>query len=118
MGLEGESAQRTPFMSDTESSVRTVPILQPTIHKSTPSPGEPMDVTSPAMATMGPPSRTSPDNDANGAHELAGGLADQGHNASMSGPNAAAAAQAGAQQPKVVQTAFIHKLYKCAFVIH
>jgi hypothetical protein len=30
----------------------------------------------------------------------------------MSAPNAAAAAQAGAQQPKVVQTAFIHKLYK------
>jgi hypothetical protein len=37
---------------------------------------------------------------------------EQGHNPSMLGPNAAVAAQAGAQQPKVVQTAFIHKLYK------
>lgn len=67
-----------------------------------------MDVSSPANATMGPPARTSPDNEANGT----GGVIDQGHMGSMAGPNAAAAAQAGAQAPKVVQTAFIHKLYK------
>lgn len=70
-----------------------------------------MDVTSPTMATMGPPTRTSPDNEANGAHEQPGGE-DQNHAPNIVAPNAAAAAQAGGQQPKVVQTAFIHKLYK------
>jgi hypothetical protein len=39
-------------------------------------------------------------------------MADQPQTGSLAGPNAAAAAAAGAQQPKVVQTAFIHKLYK------
>jgi len=38
------------------------------------------------------------------------GMGDQPNTGSIAGPNAAAAA--GAQQPKVVQTAFIHKLYK------
>jgi hypothetical protein len=70
-----------------------------------------MDVTSPTMATMGPPSRTSPDNEANGTHEQPA-AEDQSHINNIVVPNAAAAAQAGSQQPKVVQTAFIHKLYK------
>jgi hypothetical protein len=71
-----------------------------------------MDVTSPTLAPMGPPARSSPEDEANGSHEHTGMSDDQGHNPSMLGPNAAVAAQAGAQQPKVVQTAFIHKLYK------
>ena len=70
-----------------------------------------MDVTPPATAMMAPPSRTSPENEANGIHEPAG-LGDQPSSGSLAGPNAAAAAAAGGQQPKVVQTAFIHKLYK------
>jgi hypothetical protein len=61
---------------------------------------------------MGPPVRTSPDSGANGNHEHMGGLGEQGHNSNLLGPSAAAAAQAGGGQPKVVQTAFIHKLYK------
>jgi hypothetical protein len=61
---------------------------------------------------MGPPTRSSPEDEANGTHEHPGIVDDQGQNTSMLGPNAAVAAQAGAQQPKVVQTAFIHKLYK------
>jgi hypothetical protein len=71
-----------------------------------------MDVTSPTIAPMGPPARSSPEDEANGTHEHTGITDDQGHNSSMLGPNAAVAAQAGVQQPKVVQTAFIHKLYK------
>lgn len=63
------------------------------------------------VAPMGPPVGVSPDPEANGAHEHMGGTEERGHTP-MSAPNAAAAAQAGAQQPKVVQTAFIHKLYK------
>lgn len=70
-----------------------------------------MDVTPPTTASMAPPSRTSPDNDTNGTdHNMGQGPMDQ--SGSLAGPNAAAAAAAGAQQPKVVQTAFIHKLYK------
>lgn len=102
------------------SPFRTLPILHtPTIQTTAASPRSPMDiaeVTPPASAVMGPPSRTSPE-DANGQHDhsmnigLGAGLGDSltvGNN----GPNAAVAAAAGSQQPKVVQTAFIHKLYK------
>ena len=99
-------------MSDPDpgQTARTVPILHPPIlQTSAPSPTDPMDVTPPATATMGPPTRTSEENDANGTHESMG-IGD--NPSSLAGPNAAAAAATGAQQPKVVQTAFIHKLYK------
>lgn len=69
-----------------------------------------MDVTPPTSTMMGPPARTSPDMETNGVHDHI--LGDQPSSGSLAGPNAAAAAAAGAQQPKVVQTAFIHKLYK------
>ena len=111
-----ERAQRTPFMSDLndgQTSARTVPILQPSaLQSSAPSPGgDPMEVTPPASAMMAPPVRTSPESETNGIHDQMV-MGDQPHSGSLAGPNAAAAAAAGAQQPKVVQTAFIHKLYK------
>ena len=109
-----ERAQRSPFMSDSDpgQTARTVPILQPPIlQTSSPSPTDLMEVTPPATAMMGPPTRTSEENDANGTHDHMG-MGDQQNTGSLAGPNAAAAAAAGAQQPKVVQTAFIHKLYK------
>jgi hypothetical protein len=113
MDLTDERAQRSPFLSDPDHTIaRTVPILQSTIvQSSAPSLGDPMDVTPPASAMMGPPTRTSEENEANGIHEHMG-MIDQPSTGSLAGPNAAAAAAAGAQQPKVVQTAFIHKLYK------
>lgn len=70
-----------------------------------------MEVTPPATASMAPPSKTGPDGEANGLHDHMK-MGDQPSSGSLAGPNAAAAAAAGAQQPKVVQTAFIHKLYK------
>lgn len=109
-----ERAQQSPFLSDPDPSqmVRTIPILQPPIlHTSAPSPGDPMEVTPPSSAMMAPPVRTSPEGEANGAHDHMM-MSDQPHTGSLAGPNAAAAAAAGGQQPKVVQTAFIHKLYK------
>lgn len=115
MDATDELEQQSPFTSNSDSSqstARTVPILQaPVIQTSAPSPGDPMEVTPPSTAMMGPPSRTSPENEANGGHDHMG-MGDQPSSGSLAGPNAAAAAQAGAQQPKVVQTAFIHKLYK------
>lgn len=114
MDLTDESAQRSPFMSDSDpgqTTARTVPILHPpVIQTSAPSPGDPMEVTPPASAMMAPPARTSPDSETNGVHDQMV-MGDQPHSGSLAGPNAAAAAAAGAQQPKVVQTAFIHKLY-------
>jgi hypothetical protein len=109
-----ERAQRSPVMNDSDlgQTARTVPIIQPpTVQTSAPSPTDPMEVTLPATAMMGPPTRTSEENDANGTHEHLG-MGDQQNTGSLAGPNAAAAAATGAQQPKVVQTAFIHKLYK------
>lgn len=72
-----------------------------------------MDITPPPTALMGPPEKTSPESQTNGSNESAGfGMMEHGNAGSVPGPSAAAAAQAGSQQPKVVQTAFIHKLYK------
>ncbi|KAF7959959.1 hypothetical protein EAE96_001561 [Botrytis aclada] len=90
---------------------RTVPIIQqPTLQPPAPS-GDAMDVTPPGSAMMGPPSRTSPDNEANGIPEHMM-VEDQPSSGSLATPSAAAAAAAGGGiQPKVVQTAFIHKLY-------
>jgi hypothetical protein len=95
-----------------QTTARTIPILQsPAIQTSAPSPGDPMEVTPPASTMMGPPVRTSPHTETNGVHDQMV-MADQPQTGSLAGPNAAAAAAAGGQQPKVVQTAFIHKLYK------
>ncbi|KAF2814074.1 HSF-type DNA-binding domain-containing protein [Mytilinidion resinicola] len=62
-----------------------------------------MDVT-PSMPTMGPPILSSPVGDRNGTN----GDVESATNGNASTAIGAAAA---AQQPKVVQTAFIHKLY-------
>lgn len=121
MDPQDQRAQQGPFLNEldpTQTTARTVPIIQPPIlQTSAPSPGDPMEVTPPTSAMMAPPARTSPDNETNGIHDqqmgMGMGMVDQPHTGSLAGPNAAAAAaSSGAQQPKVVQTAFIHKLYK------
>lgn len=110
-----ERAQRGHSMGDSSqgpNDPRTIPIIHPPILQTTaPSPGDPIELTPPSSAMMAPPARTSPDNDTNGLQERMG-MGDQPSSGSIAGPSAAAAAAAGAQQPKVVQTAFIHKLYK------
>lgn len=71
-----------------------------------------MDITPPSSVAMGPPVHSSPEMDhprgmSNGTY------ADSIH--SQNGPmgnGLSAAAATSSQQPKVVQTAFIHKLYK------
>jgi len=107
-------AQRNPFMSDTNTSqtaTRTIPIIQPpTIQTSAPSPGDPMEMSPPGTATMGPPSRTGDDGTNGVSDQMA--MGDQQPTANLASSNASAAGAANAQVPKVVQTAFIHKLYK------
>ncbi|KAG8529905.1 uncharacterized protein KY384_005386 [Bacidia gigantensis] len=70
-----------------------------------------MDVTPPAVGTMGPPMHSSPETDLH-AH-MSNGVPVEGHQNQSGGLAAglSAAAATSAQQPKVVQTAFIHKLY-------
>lgn len=59
---------------------------------------------------------TPPSSSAAGVHGLDGDRGANGAEGNTSNPNPAVGAAAAAQQPKVVQTAFIHKLYKCAFI--
>jgi hypothetical protein len=77
----------------------------------------PMDTTSPLSASMGPPTNSSPEveqgNVMNGdpaSHNTAGSNTNAGM-ISATGPGAAVGVVAAVQGPKVVQTAFIHKLY-------
>ena len=85
------------------------PILPPSTHLAVN--GEDMDIAPPGLGAMGPPIHSSPDMDyqpplSNGSQAEAM----YGHSAG--GLSAAAAAATSSQQPKVVQTAFIHKLYR------
>lgn len=115
MDITDDRAQQHSYINGpslAQNPVRTVPIIQqPTLQTTAPS-GDAMDVTPPGTAMMGPPSRTSPDNEMNGIQDnMMGG--DQPSSGSLATPSAAAAAAAGGGiQPKVVQTAFIHKLYR------
>lgn len=69
-----------------------------------------MDTTPTASTSMGPPSTAALSGDEiNEATPTAQG--DQQHNVN-GGTSQPVGAAAAAQQPKVVQTAFIHKLYK------
>lgn len=61
-----------------------------------------------AQTNMGPPP-SSPNGDRTSEHHTSGGQYSDQSNGNFNQPVGAAAA---AQQPKVVQTAFIHKLYK------
>ncbi|KAL9129165.1 MAG: hypothetical protein Q9217_002305 [Psora testacea] len=82
------------------------PVLQPATIQ--PINGEAMDIMPPALGAMGPPTHNSPEADPH-APVSNGIQADGMHGPSAGGLSAAAATSS--QQPKVVQTAFIHKLY-------
>jgi hypothetical protein len=94
---------------------RIIPIPTPTIKMSPPSNGDPMEITSPAPSSNGNHNsdsetngksndrpKNSPAPDSHGSNNHANNLN------SMPAPPPAAAA---IHQPKIVQTAFIHKLY-------
>jgi hypothetical protein len=67
-----------------------------------------MDTNQNHTPPMGPPMNSSPNGDR--MSEQPG--SDQLHHTSNGGSSQPVGAAAAAQQPKVVQTAFIHKLYK------
>ncbi|KAK3946114.1 transcription factor SFL1 [Diplogelasinospora grovesii] len=116
MATQTESAPRHHLGDGSEESMgaRTVPIIAPTIQMSAPSPGEPMEITTPTTSSAPASATKSPDSDVN-----VNGLNERGQPMSQHDPDniimpAPAAAAAAVHQPKIVQTAFIHKLYKCA----
>lgn len=110
MASATESIQRSPFTADHLSAGihRSIPILpsssSPTVNR-TP---DPMDLT--PSNTMGPPQSSSPIADRNASSQHLN--PDSEPTVNGNGGGAAVGAAAAAQQPKVVQTAFIHKLYK------
>ena len=70
-----------------------------------------MDTSQHHIPPMGPPILSSPNGDRSNDHLLAN-QGEQQQQSVNGGPNHPVGAAAAAQQPKVVQTAFIHKLYK------
>lgn len=105
---------RSPFSGDPQQNGghRNVPILPSSIKPVEPTNEEPMDITPTVSAVMGPPGHGSPEMDT--AAPLGNGnYAETTHMQNgTTGNGMSAAAATSSQQPKVVQTAFIHKLYK------
>ena len=129
-----ESAPRNAVGGDPDDnmSARTVPIITtptqtPTIKTSAPSPaGDPMDITTTTASSIPPhvqpqSSRNkTPDRDTADSVDRHNGpsSASKDHLSSNSrAMPAPAAAAAAVHQPKIVQTAFIHKLYKCVSLV-
>jgi hypothetical protein len=111
MASVSEPLRRSPFATESRGfrppTTRTLPILSSTAASANNS-GDKMDVSQPQQATMGPP-QSSPNGERHQDQHQAEQSGQNGHNGSSAQLVGAAAA---AQQPKVVQTAFIHKLYK------
>lgn len=92
---------------DAPGKTRNLPVLSSSVHHSAGA----MEITPPSSGvTGGAPVHSSPDGDRSGAMNTNGSEAGNTSNP----PNPAVGAAAAVQQPKVVQTAFIHKLYKYA----
>lgn len=111
MASVGEPLNRSPFANNSQGFnphlAKSIPIL-PSSAASATSPGDPMDTSQNHTPPMGPPVHSSPNGDR--MSEQPG--SDPQHQTSNGGSNQPVGAAAAAQQPKVVQTAFIHKLYK------
>ena len=114
MASAGEPLNRNPFHSGDQgfnsNPPKIIPIL-PSSTASASSSGEPMDTSQNGPAPMGPPALSSPNGDR--ANEQHSSGQNEQHQSTTNGTSSQpVGAAAAAQQPKVVQTAFIHKLYK------
>lgn len=75
-----------------------------------------MEVNTQTQSSMGPP-LSSPNGDRTQDQQQQGGQSTEQHAPTNGGPSHPVGAAAAAQQPKVVQTAFIHKLYKYVYLV-
>lgn len=108
-GLADPQSSRNAFTgaSDVPGQTRNLPVLPSSAQHSTSA----MEITPPSSVSAGGALvHSSPNGDRSGAINTNGSEVGNTSNP----PNQAVGAAAAAQQPKVVQTAFIHKLYKCA----
>lgn len=113
MNRSSDGAARSPFSGESHynGGPRNIPILPSSTTMQEPPHPDPMEVTPPTSASMGPPINSSPDMDQSAANNSVVHT-EAAHMSNGSGNALSAAAAASSQQPKVVQTAFIHKLYK------
>ncbi|AEO61706.1 hypothetical protein MYCTH_2312138 [Thermothelomyces thermophilus ATCC 42464] len=116
---ESAPATQTAQGSDSSMGVRTIPIIAPTIQMSTPSPGEPMDITTPTGSSAPASATKSPDRDVkpNGASNdrlqpppSQNEQPPQENNMPAPSSTTTSTSTPAVHQPKV-QTAFIHKLW-------
>jgi hypothetical protein len=124
MATVTESASTTILGNGTAQETmgaRTVPIITTTtptptpIKMSAPSPrGDPMDLTTPTSSSAPGSSSKSPEGE--GHDQNISSAPNDQHSASNAMPAPVVAAQAVHHQTKIVQTAFIHKLYKCVTI--
>ncbi|KAF7542889.1 hypothetical protein G7046_g10095 [Stylonectria norvegica] len=121
MAVRTESLLRSTLLSNESMGARIVPIPTPIIRMSTPTSGDPMEITSPTTSSVANPGS---DSDAN--TNTNGGSSDRHRSRDLPNispapdpsavnstnmPAPPPAAAAAVHQPKIVQTAFIHKLY-------
>ncbi|KAJ6084413.1 hypothetical protein N7486_011213 [Penicillium sp. IBT 16267x] len=95
-GLADPPSRNTFGPANAPGKTRNIPVLSSSAHHSPVA----MEITPPSSAAAGVP-----------VHGLDGDRGANGSEGNTSNPNPAVGAAAAAQQPKVVQTAFIHKLY-------
>jgi hypothetical protein len=106
-----ESLHRTSFATDHHLTKTTMGKPMPILTTTSSSPtdlNDPMDIT-PTSASMPPPNHSSPQSDKGSEKKLNGDSENMADDVANQPTGAAAAAN---QPTKVVQTAFIHKLYK------
>ncbi|KAL3475320.1 HSF-type DNA-binding-domain-containing protein [Aspergillus californicus] len=103
----------TSGVIDAPGRVRKLPVLSSFVPPSGTLTSGPMEVTPSASAGTARPVQGTPDSDRTGANTIAtsNGSPETGNLNVHASHNQAIGAAAAAQQPKVVQTAFIHKLY-------
>lgn len=109
-----EPLSKSPFSNGPHNFApqlaKSIPIL-PSSAASQPNSDDPMDLSQNQTTPMGPPTLSSPGGDREN-EQTPPAQNDQQQNAVNGGSNQPVGANVAAQQPKVVQTAFIHKLYK------
>ena len=105
---------RSPFSGDPQQNGahRNIPILPSSTKPVEPIHEDSMDMTPTASASMGPPGHSSPEMDSAGPLSNGNYVEATHMQNGTTGNGMSAAAATSSQQPKVVQTAFIHKLYK------